>query len=148
MKLDTPAYSRAPVVFVLLVLQFCWHCSYQGSKSSGAPDYSAEKLGTLEIWDEPPEPIGGFEEIQKSLYYPEFARKEGVQGTVMMNAVINENGEVEEVKIIQSLESRCDEEAIRAVKSVPWKPARQKGVPVRAMISIPITFRWQKVYEN
>jgi protein TonB len=93
-------------------------------------------------YDKPPEPVGGFAAIQKNLRYPTIARKAGIEGIVIVEAVIDEQGHVIQTNIAKSLgESGCDEAAINAVKSVSWKPASRDGVPVKVMISIPVKFQ-------
>ncbi|MFQ5631545.1 MAG: energy transducer TonB [bacterium] len=56
--------------------------------------------------------------------------------------LVNETGAVEEVKVLKSLgSSGCDEAAVNAVKSVRWKPAMQKGTPVKVWVGIPVVFK-------
>ncbi len=93
------------------------------------------------LYNEPPKPAGGFEAIQKHLVYPELARKIGVWGTVIIQAKINEKGEVINTKVIVSLgKCGCDEAAIAAIKAVKWEPAKQRDMPVAVWINIPIRF--------
>lgn len=96
-------------------------------------------------YNTPPEPVGGFAMIQKNLHYPELARKAGIEGTVIVLAVIDERGNVLETSIAKSLgQSGCDESAINAVKSVSWKPALKDGKPVKVRVSIPVKFSLQE----
>jgi protein TonB len=98
--------------------------------------------GIFVAYDEPPEPIGGFAAIQKNLKYPEIARKAGIEGTVFVEAIIDESGTVVQTAIVKSLgHSGCDEAAIAAIRSVKWKPARQRDKAVKVRISIPVKFR-------
>ncbi|MBD3377065.1 TonB family protein [candidate division KSB1 bacterium] len=92
-------------------------------------------------YDEPPQPIGGFPAIQRNLKYPEIARKAGVEGRVVVNVLIDENGRVVDAKILKSLGNNgCDEAAIEAIKSVKWKPAKQRDKPVKVWVGIPVVF--------
>jgi periplasmic protein TonB len=92
-------------------------------------------------YDEPPTPIGGFAAIQRNLKYPEIARKAGVEGRVVANVLIDENGRVVDAKILKSLGNNgCDEAAIAAIKSVKWKPAKQRDKPVKVWVGIPVVF--------
>jgi TonB family protein len=120
----------------LLLLAFCWACS------------SKSRIRENAVLDESPAPVGGFKEIQKNLFYPEFARKDGIEGEVLVEAIIDERGEIVETKIIESLGAECDKEAIRAIQSVRWKPATKQGIPVRSQVSIPINFKLQKMHPN
>lgn len=92
-------------------------------------------------YDEPPQPIGGFAAIQRNLKYPEIARKAGVEGRVVVNVLIDESGRVVDAKILKSLGNNgCDEAAIEAIKSVKWKPAKQRDKPVKVWVGIPVVF--------
>jgi protein TonB len=93
-------------------------------------------------YDEPPMPIGGFQAIQRRLVYPEIARKAGVEGRVLVWAQIDVDGSVVRTKIVKSLgPNGCDEAAVNAIKSVSWKPAKQRDRPVKVWIAVPVDFK-------
>jgi protein TonB len=93
-------------------------------------------------YDEPPSPLGGFTAIQKNLRYPEIARKAGIEGRVIVQVLVSEKGVVEDTRIMKSLgHSGCDEAAVKAIKSVKWKPALQRDKPVKVWVAIPVIFR-------
>lgn len=93
-------------------------------------------------YDDPPQPIGGFASIQRNLKYPEIARKAGVEGRVMVHVQIDENGKVVNTRILQSLGNNgCDEAAVAAIKSVRWKPAKQRDRAVKVWVAIPVVFK-------
>jgi protein TonB len=93
-------------------------------------------------YDEAPTPIGGFPAIQKNLVYPEIARKAGVEGRVYVQVIIDEKGNVVNASITKSLGNNgCDEAAIAAIKSVKWKPAKQRDKPVKVSVGIPVVFK-------
>ncbi|MFQ5865204.1 MAG: energy transducer TonB [bacterium] len=93
-------------------------------------------------YDEPPHPIGGFSAIQRALKYPEIARKAGIEGKVIVQVLVSEKGEVIRTKVIKTLgHSGCDEAAVRAIRSVKWKPALQRDKPVKVWVAIPVIFR-------
>ncbi len=93
-------------------------------------------------YDSPPEPIGGFGAIQKNLKYPEIARKAGVEGTVIIQVLIDEKGRVIKTKVLKSLGNNgCDEAAISAIRKTRWKPAMQRDKPVKVWVSIPVIFK-------
>ena len=103
----------------------------------GPKDNNQEKFVA---YDEAPKPVGGFSAIQKNLVYPEIARKAGIKGRVVVNIQIDENGNVTEVFIQQSLNRECDEAALNALKSVKWEPAKKDGKPVAVWIGLPVVF--------
>ena len=93
-------------------------------------------------YDEAPAPIGGFAAIQRNLVYPEIARKAGVEGRVVINCLIDEKGNVINTRVLKSLGNNgCDEAAVAAIKSVKWKPAKQRDKPVKVWIGIPVVFK-------
>ena len=91
-----------------------------------------------------PEPIGGIAAIQAAVVYPEIAKRAGVEGTVYVEAFVNEEGVVTKATVVKGIGAGCDEAAIDAVKKVKFKPGKQRGKPVRVRMSIPIRFRLQK----
>lgn len=93
-------------------------------------------------YDQAPEPIGGFIAIQKNLKYPEIARKAGVEGTVIIQVLIDEKGRVIKTKVLKSLGNNgCDQAAIAAIVRTRWKPAMQRDKPVKVWVSIPVIFK-------
>jgi len=86
--------------------------------------------------------VEGYAVIQKSVVYPELAVKAGVEGRVIVQANIDENGNVIGTNIQKSLGANgCDEAAMNAIRSVEWKPARKDGKPVAVSIYIPVDFK-------
>lgn len=93
-------------------------------------------------YDEPPQPEGGFAAIQRHLRYPESARKNKIEGTVILYVKISAEGEVEKVHVQKSLaDDSCNQAAIDAVKSVKWKPAKQRDKLVAVWVSVPVKFK-------
>ena len=79
--------------------------------------------------------------VAQHLKYPEQAIRDSVQGVVQLRFVVLENGHIGKVQIIKSLESHCDAEAKRVVKSLPrFIPGKQGGKAVRVWYTLPIRF--------
>ncbi|MGQ9643508.1 MAG: TonB family protein [Ignavibacterium sp.] len=91
--------------------------------------------------EEPPQPIGGLAAIQKNIVYPIAAKRLGVEGKVLIQAIVDENGNVAKAKVIKGIGSGCDEAALDAVKSSKFTPGKQRGKNVRVQITIPIVFK-------
>jgi len=92
-------------------------------------------------YDEPPTPIGGYPAIQRRLVYPEIAKKAGIEGQVVIYALVDEKGNVIKTKVVKSLgPNGCDEAAISAIRAVKWKPAMQRDMPVKVWVSVPVNF--------
>ena len=90
-------------------------------------------------YDEAPVPIGGWGELQKNLLYPPMAQKANVEGKVIVNAEIDEEGNVGRTWILKSLVG-CDEAAVTAIRKTKWKPAMQRDQPVRVRVAITVVF--------
>ncbi len=88
-----------------------------------------------------PTPVGGMEALMKLISYPSIAKKAGVQGKVFLLAYINENGGVDDVKVVKGIGAGCDEAAIDAVKKSKFNPGKNKGLPVKVKLSLTINFK-------
>lgn len=74
--------------------------------------------------------------------YPTFAREARVQGTVILEALINERGRIERLRVLKS-QSLLDAAAIAAVESWRYTPTLLNGVPVSVLMTITINFTLQ-----
>jgi TonB family protein len=100
----------------------------------------------FDVVDTPPSPVGGFDawsrHLSENLTYPTSARMKGIQGTVLVSFIVNTDGTIEGIELVQGIGGGCDEEAIRIIKSSPsWTPGMIKGKAVRTRMKIPIGFR-------
>lgn len=91
-----------------------------------------------------PEPIGGIAAIQRLVVYPEIAKRAGVEGTVYVEAFVDESGAVTKAAVVKGIGAGCDEAAVEAIKKTKFRPGKQRGKPVKVRMSIPIRFRLQK----
>lgn len=79
--------------------------------------------------------------LAQELRYPEIAKENGVRGTVVIQFVINEKGEITNPFIVKDIGAGCGEEALRVVRAMPkWLPGAQRGVPVKVQMNLPIRF--------
>lgn len=80
--------------------------------------------------------------LAKTVVYPQKAISLGIEGRVLVQFVINEDGEVGKVELVRGIGGGCDEEALRVVSQMPsWKPGLHHGKPVRVNYKLPIAFR-------
>jgi TonB family protein len=93
------------------------------------------------VVEEMPELIGGLASVQSDLQYPEMARRAGIEGRVYVQFIVNENGDVEDPRVIRGIGGGADEAALAAVREAKFKPGVQRGRPVRVQYSLPIVFR-------
>ncbi len=79
--------------------------------------------------------------ISSNIKYPADAKKQKVDGRVLVKFVVEKDGSITEVKVIKPAFPSLDAEAIRVVKAMPkWKPGYQNGKAVRVQFTMPINF--------
>jgi periplasmic protein TonB len=81
--------------------------------------------------------------IQSHFVYPEMAMENNVQGTCIVEFVVNNDGRVHNVKVVRGVVngSECDMEALKIVRKMPnWIPAKKNAVPVSCYFRLPIKF--------
>ena len=96
--------------------------------------------------DKSPEFPGGtmglLEFMRTTIKYPAQARKDTIQGRVLVSFIVNKDGSIVKPEVVKSAHPLLDEEALRMVNEMPaWKPGEQNGVPVRVKYTIPVNFR-------
>ncbi len=71
--------------------------------------------------------------------YPDSARAKGIQGTVIVQALVGRDGRVRDTRITASVPD-LDEAAIAAVRQWRFEPARAKGEAVAVWVAVPVRF--------
>ena len=87
-----------------------------------------------------PEPVGGMGTISEKIYYTEIAKRIGIQGQVIIEAIIDKEGNVINAELFQKIGGGLDEIALNAVLSTKFYPAEQRGKPVKVKMKIPVKF--------
>ncbi len=72
--------------------------------------------------------------------YPEEARKSGIRGRVVFNAVISEYGKVESLDLIDSDHPLLTKAAEDSIRQWRYRPATKEGQPVRVFLTVTTTF--------
>ena len=79
------------------------------------------------------------------LKYPAEAVRDGIQGTVQVNFVIDKDGKVRDVEVVKSVDPLLDAEAVKVISASPkWRPARVNGQKVSCSMTLPVEFRLEK----
>ena len=73
--------------------------------------------------------------------YSDAARDEKIQGSVVLNVVIEANGRIEEVSVERGLHPDLDANAMNAVRTWEFAPAQLNGEPVAVAAKIEVNFR-------
>ena len=80
--------------------------------------------------------------LSKNIKYPVNAQKNGTQGRVTVQFIVNADGSISNIGIIRGVDPELDGEAVRVISTMPnWKPGTQKGKPVRVKYTVPVMFR-------
>lgn len=95
--------------------------------------------------DKSAEYVGGVEAlmtfIRNNVSYPKEAADANINGRVMVSFIINEDGTISDIMVVNKVHELLDKEAIRVVKSMPnWIPAEYKGEKVKSKFVLPISF--------
>ncbi|HEX9252376.1 MAG TPA: TonB family protein [Ignavibacteriaceae bacterium] len=91
--------------------------------------------------EEMPELIGGLKGLQSKIIYPEIAKRVGIEGKVVVQALVDEAGNVISVGTLKGIGSGCDEVAMDAVRNSKFIPGKQRGKNVKVQVNIPIIFK-------
>ena len=84
---------------------------------------------------------GVLQYIMENLKYPQEAKKERIEGKVILSYYIEKDGSIGEIKVVKSVHPLLDNEAIRVIKSMDkWKPAIQRGEIVRILLQQEFNF--------
>jgi len=100
---------------------------------------------TVRIYaDVMPEFPGGMEALKKFLYknlrQPD-DMEAGDRLIVKVKFVVNKNGDIDNIEVIQSGRQDLDKEVVRVVKKMPrWKAGEQNKRPVPVIFNLPVTF--------
>lgn len=87
-------------------------------------------------------PSGNEGWIANNLKYPLSAQQNRIQGTVLLDFLVDKDGSISDIKIRQALGNGCSEEATRLLQNMPrWNSGRKKGQKVKVLYtSYPINF--------
>jgi TonB family protein len=96
------------------------------------PSFMGGDLTTFRIW------------VMQQVRYPQIAQENNITGRVMLQFVIEKDGSLTNIKVIQTPDSSLSDEAIRVLKTSPkWTPGKQGNKTVRVKYTLPVEFRIQ-----
>lgn len=107
---------------------------------------SVSTMDTSNLDTEMPEFEGGeqaiFKYLGSNIKYPVIAKENGIQGTVIIQYVLLETGEIVNVKTVRSPHPVLSKEGMRVIAEMPkWKPGIKNGKPVKIHFTMPINFK-------
>ncbi len=113
-----------------------------------------EKPEVVDMYDEPvdfrvvedlPQFPGGASEfmkwLTKNLKYPASAQQQKVKGKVVAQFIVNQDGSVSDLELVQHLDAACDREVLRVLRMMPkWQAGVMNAKPCRTKVCIPVVF--------
>lgn len=110
------------------------------------PEEEAVYPPIYNVIDQMPEFPGGIDKllqfINDNMKYPSKAQMEGIQGRVIVQFIVDEDGYIMEPNIVRNIEPSLDNEALRLIKMLPqWKPGTLKGKAVKVKYTVPVAFK-------
>ncbi|MEG1611866.1 MAG: energy transducer TonB [Alistipes sp.] len=96
------------------------------------PTFQGGDLNTFRNW------------VQSNVKFPQIALENGISGTVTVSFVIEKDGRLTNIKVIQSPDRSLADEATRVLEKSPkWVPGKQRNQTVRVKYNLPVVFRIQ-----
>ena len=88
---------------------------------------------------------GGLTEFTKwltrNLKYPKSLENRKIEGSVIAEFMVNTDGSITDVKIVQTLHPDCDNEVLRVLRMMPrWTPGIENDKPCRTVVRVPVVF--------
>ncbi len=94
------------------------------------PSFQGGDLNTFRAW------------VQQNVKFPQIALENGIQGRVVLSFVIEKDGRLTNIQVLQTPDRSLSDEAIRVLsKSPKWTPGKQRNQVVRVKYTLPVDFR-------
>ncbi|WP_106830338.1 M56 family metallopeptidase [Parabacteroides pacaensis] len=127
----------------------------KGSVAGLQVEYDKQSSGSIEeksaftLVEEMPVYPGGekafMRAVNSRIRYPQIAYENGIEGRVVCSFVVNEVGDVNDIKVLRGVDDSLNKEAIRVISGLSgWTPGKQKGVAVKVKYTLPVLFRLNK----
>lgn len=123
-------------IYILTIALMATACAYGQQTTIDSKDIQPEFKGGIPAFSA---------YITNNITYPKVAGLIGIDGQVMMQFIVNEEGKVVEAVPLNCIGAGCEAEASKVLLNSPrWKPGIQKGKPVRVQYTLPISFNMRK----
>jgi TonB family protein len=145
-------FTTRCLIGILLVAAFAFTCStdknnlvthFKDRSATETQSTPSDEKPEFVEYDTAPKPVGGFGSISQHLVYPDEARKEGMEGRVVVWLKIDAKGRIMNTQIKESVSEQLDRAAIAALKNTEWTPAKKDQKGIDSWIAVPIEFRLQ-----
>ncbi len=93
------------------------------------PSFNGGDLSTFHKW------------VQSKVRYPQIAAENGISGRVILTFVIEKDGTLTNIQVLQTPDRSLSDEASRVLLSSPkWSPGKQRNQAVRVKFTLPVVF--------
>ena len=120
--------------FLTITLCFFPACASKVGSESNASN--AAKVYNLRDIDQQPQVRG----MRAPPIYPDELKQQGLSGQVTLVFVVDTNGDVRDVQVVESTNRQFDQPAIDAVQKWKFFPGKKGGKPVNVRLQVPIAF--------
>ena len=94
------------------------------------PTFMGGDLNTFRKW------------VQERIKYPQIAQENGITGRVVLSFVVEKDGSLTNIQVLQSPDRSLGEEASRVLATSPkWEPGQQSSQKVRVKYTLPVMFQ-------
>lgn len=143
-----PGMQRGQAVRVRFTVPVVFRLQGDSTPVEHAPIETKTPPNVFQVVEKIPEFPGGMSAmmafISKNIKYPAEAQKAKIQGKVIVQFIVDTEGNISSPTIIQGVDPLLDAEAIRLTTLMPkWKPGMQRGQAVNVQYTVPFTFRLQ-----
>ncbi len=127
-------HAQPLVVCVILGLSLCEGLGHSRNVSKAPQEialevYSGKDVAIKALVEKKPEPS-----------YTRDARKNKIEGTVILKCVFASNGKVTNIHVISALPDGLTESAVKAAQKIKFKPATRDGKPVSMWMQLEYNF--------
>ena len=123
-----------------------FHGTLENKKEHPIGVYAYSDVEVKPMFLNSPDPATFMERwVYQYLKYPSYAVDNGIQGRVLVDFIIDEKGEVQDVKVSRGIHQVLDDEAVRVVSASPkWRPGRHHGKKAKVAMTIAVDFKLSK----
>jgi TonB family protein len=139
-----PGRTQGDAVKVKMALPVTFRLDGVASETTPADPGGApqpRELTPSQTVDTPPRIQGGMKALSDAGTYPELAKKAGIEGRVLVQFTVGEDGSVSDAQVTSGVHDMLNQAALEAVKQLSFEPGRKNGQPVSVQVNLPVTFR-------
>ncbi|MGD9200375.1 MAG: TonB-dependent receptor [Chitinispirillia bacterium] len=139
--------------FLILILYFCLGYSEEKQTEKLDTVQSADSIDSVSINEVEDESLPSIEKMPELIEfveaeYPEELNKQGIEGTVLMELIVNDSGIVDSVYMLKGVHPTLDSNAVKAAKKFIFSPAIAGGEPVPVLIQYEYHFTLRDIAEK